>query len=140
MAQINPHINFNGNAEEAFTFYKSVFGGEFARTIRFKDFATPEFPVAEKEGNMIMHIASPIGTGLLMRKDLSESMGRTYENRSKISVCVENKGEAIALFDGFLIDGQVEVSIPEALKLHVSLCFEANMESNGLSSFNLKNK
>ena len=37
MAQINPHINFNGNAEEAFTFYKSVFGGEFAKIIRFKD-------------------------------------------------------------------------------------------------------
>jgi PhnB protein len=49
MALINPHINFNGNAEEAFTFYKSVFGGEFAKIIRFKDLASPEFPVAEKK-------------------------------------------------------------------------------------------
>ena len=49
MALINPHINFNGNAEEAFTFYKSVFGGEFAKVIRFKDLASPEFPVAKKE-------------------------------------------------------------------------------------------
>ena len=57
MALINPHINFNGNAEEAFTFYKSVFGGEFAKVIRFKDLASPEFPVAEKEENKIMHIA-----------------------------------------------------------------------------------
>ena len=47
MALINPHINFNGNAEEAFTFYKSVFGGEFAKVIRFKDIAGPEFPTAE---------------------------------------------------------------------------------------------
>jgi PhnB protein len=46
MAQINPHINFNGNAEEAFTFYKSVFGGEFAIIKRFKDLASPEFQVA----------------------------------------------------------------------------------------------
>jgi predicted 3-demethylubiquinone-9 3-methyltransferase (glyoxalase superfamily) len=37
MALINPHINFNGNAEEAFTFYKSVFGGEFAKVMRYKD-------------------------------------------------------------------------------------------------------
>ena len=51
MAQINPHINFNGNAEEAFTFYKSVFGGEFAKIMRFKDLASPEFPVAENEAN-----------------------------------------------------------------------------------------
>jgi len=61
MALINPHINFNGNAEEAFTFYKLVFGGEFAKLIRFKDLASPEFPVAEKEENKIMHIALPVG-------------------------------------------------------------------------------
>ena len=61
MATINPHINFNGNAEEAFTFYKSVFGGEFTKIIRFKDIATAEFPVAENEANKIMHIALPIG-------------------------------------------------------------------------------
>jgi PhnB protein len=57
MATINPHINFNGNAEEAFTFYKSVFGGEFAKIMRFKDLSSTEFPVAENEANKIMHIA-----------------------------------------------------------------------------------
>ena len=49
MAQINPHINFNGNAEEAFTFYKSVFGGEFTKIMRFKDLSSPEFPVKDKD-------------------------------------------------------------------------------------------
>jgi PhnB protein len=49
MASINPHINFNGNAEEAFTFYQSVFGGEFATIMRFKDLASEEFVVAENE-------------------------------------------------------------------------------------------
>ena len=53
MALINPHINFNGNAEEAFNFYKSVFGGEFAKVMRFKDLASPEFPVSEKEENKV---------------------------------------------------------------------------------------
>ncbi len=61
MAQINPYINFNGNTEEAFNFYKSVFGGEFAMIIRFKDMPNPEHPVAEHEANKIMHIALPIG-------------------------------------------------------------------------------
>lgn len=60
MALINPHINFNGNAEEAFNFYKSVFGGELAMIVRFKDMSSAEFPVAENEANKIMHIALPI--------------------------------------------------------------------------------
>lgn len=51
MALINPHINFNGNAEEAFNFYKSVFGGEFAEIMRFKDLASAEFAVADHEAN-----------------------------------------------------------------------------------------
>ncbi len=75
MALINPHINFNGNAEEAFTFYKSVFGGEFAMIMRFKDLAGPEFPVAENEANKIMHIALPIGKNVLMANDVPEIYG-----------------------------------------------------------------
>ena len=76
MASINPHINFNGNAEEAFTFYKSVFGGEFSKIVRFKDIASSEFPVAEKEENKIMHIALPIGkSNMLMANDVPEIFG-----------------------------------------------------------------
>ena len=69
MALINPYINFNGNAEEAFTFYKSVFGGEFAKVMRFKDLSSPENPFAESEANKIMHIALPIGNNVLMAND-----------------------------------------------------------------------
>ena len=87
MALINPHINFNGNAEEAFTFYRSVFGGEFAKIIRFKDLASPEFPVAEKEENKIMHIALPIGkSNMLMANDVPEAMGRTNENENGVKL------------------------------------------------------
>jgi len=68
MALINPYINFNGNAEEAFNFYKSVFGGGFAKVMRFKDLSNPEFAIAENEANKIMHIALPIGKNILIGK------------------------------------------------------------------------
>ena len=110
MALINPHINFNGNAEEAFTFYRSVFGGEFAKIIRFKDLASSEFPVAEKEENKIMHIVLPIGKTMLMANDVPEIMGRTNENenRSKIVITAESKEEADKLFNGLSVGGQIE--------------------------------
>ena len=60
MALINPHINFNGNAEEAFTFYKSVFGGAFTKIIRFKDLASPEFSVSEKKKIKLCILLCPL--------------------------------------------------------------------------------
>ncbi len=116
MAQINPHINFNGNAEEAFTFYKSVFGGEFAIIMRFKDISSPEFLVTEKEANKIMHISLPIGKNVLIANDVPESMGKTNENenRSKISISAESKEEADRLFNGLSAGGQIEVPIGDS--------------------------
>ncbi|MBK7589078.1 MAG: VOC family protein, partial [Bacteroidetes bacterium] len=107
MALINPHINFNGNAEEAFTFYKSVFGGTFSKLIRLKDLASPEFPVSEIDANKILLIALPIGTNTLMANDIPESMGQvnTNENRSKISVKAESREEADKLFFGLSAGG-----------------------------------
>lgn len=116
MAQINPHINFNGNAEEAFNFYKSVFGGEFAKVMRFKDLSSPEFPVAENEANKIMHIALPIGKNILMGNDVPEILGRVNENenRSKISISAESKEEADKLFKGLSAGGEVEMPIADS--------------------------
>jgi PhnB protein len=111
MRTINPWINFNGNAEEAFTFYKSVFGGEFGKVIRFKDLASAEFPVPEKEQNKIMLITLPIGNGsMLMANDVPEVLGKVNEkeNRSKISVSTESKEEAEKLFNGLSAGGEVE--------------------------------
>lgn len=111
MATINPWINFNGNAEEAFTFYKSVFGGEFTKIVRFKDIASAEFPIPEKEGNKIMHIALPLSEGcVLMGNDVPEFMGKVNEkeNRSKIVVSTESKEEAEKLFNGLSVGGEVE--------------------------------
>ena len=111
MKTLHPWINFNGNAEEAFTFYKSVFGGEFTKVVRFKDIATAEFPVPEKEENKIMYIALPIGTDtMLIANDVPEIMGQVneHENRSKILVSAESKEEVDKLFTGLSAGGEVE--------------------------------
>ncbi|HYD35692.1 MAG TPA: VOC family protein [Vitreimonas sp.] len=111
MIKINTWINFNGNAEEAFNFYKSVFGGEFTKVVRFKDIASDEFPVAEKEENKIMYIALPISnTAMLIANDVPEVLGQVNEreNRSKIMVSAESKEEAERLFHGLSADGEVE--------------------------------
>jgi PhnB protein len=116
MRTINPWINFNGNAEEAFTFYKSVFGGEFAKIIRFKDLASAEFPVPESEAHKIMHIALPVGKhNVLIANDVPEFMGRVNEseNRSKISVSAESREEADKIFNGLSAGGDVEGPIGE---------------------------
>ena len=109
MATINPWINFNGNAEEAFTFYRSVFGGEFAKVIRFKDLASAKFTEAENE--KIMLITLPIGKStVLMANDVPEIMGRVNENenRSKIAISTESKEEADKLFNGLSEGAEIE--------------------------------
>jgi PhnB protein len=102
MTTINPWINFNGNAEEAFAFYKSVFGGEFTKVMHFKD------------ENKMMFIALPIGKrNMLMANDFPEIMNED-ENRSKILVSAESKEEADKLFKGLSAGGKVEGPIGDS--------------------------
>ena len=117
MSAINPWINFNGNAEEAFTFYQSVFGGAFTKIIRFEDLANDEFPVADHEAKKIMHIALPIGkNNFLIANDVPEFMGRANENenRSKISVSVESREEADQIFNGLSAGGAIDGPIGDS--------------------------
>ncbi len=116
MANINPHMNFNGNCEEAFSFYQSVFGGEITKIVRFKDISSPEFPVPKAEEEKIMHIALPIGSTALMGNDVPEAMGRTNEseNRSKIVVRAESRQEADSIFQGLSQGGSIEFPIGES--------------------------
>ena len=116
MALINPHINFNGNAEEAFNFYKSVFGGEFTRIIHFKDMASLGIPIAENDANKIMHIALPVGKNILMGNDVPEDMGTVdeNENRSKIAVSAESREEADKIFIGLSAGGNIECPIGDS--------------------------
>ena len=118
MAQINPFIHFNGNAEEAFTFYQSVFGGTFTRLLRFKDMpGGPHSFIAEGESDKIMQIVLPIGNNhVLMGSDVPNFMGRANEeeNRSKINVSAESKEEADIIFNGLSAGGQIEMPISES--------------------------
>ena len=142
MALINPYIHFNGNAEDAFTFYKSVFGGEFTKIIRFKELASPEFPIAEKEENKIMHIALPIGNGsMLMANDVPEGMGRTNENenRSKIVISTESKEEADKLFSGLSVGGQIEGPIGDSPWGSYFGCFRDKYGIEWIVEFDSKN-
>jgi PhnB protein len=116
MANINPYIHFNGNAEEAFTFYKSVFGGEFAKVMRYKDLSSPEYPIAENDAERIMHIALPIGkNNVLKGSDVLEVMGQVTENdnRNTISVSAETREEADKLFNGLSAGGNIEMPMAE---------------------------
>ena len=116
MATINPYLNFPGNTEEAFNFYKSVFGGEFTAIQRFKE--TPEAGnVPANEQDKIMHIALPIGNGnTLMATDALESMGQTLttDNNFSIAIQAESEEEADKLFNGISAGGQVTVPLEKA--------------------------
>ena len=117
MAQVNPYLHFNGNAEEAFLFYKSVFGGEFAMIARFKDMEMAGHSISENEAEKIMHIALPIGkNSVLMASDTPEFMGKhnESENRSKISISAESKEESDHLFNGLSAGGQIEMPIADS--------------------------
>lgn len=93
MVSINPYFNFPGNTEQAFNFYKSVFGGEFAMLQRFKE--TPEagnLPANEQE--KIMHVALPIGSGnILMATDALESMGQKLVHGTNFSLAIQAESE-----------------------------------------------
>jgi PhnB protein len=116
MATLNPYLNFPGNSEEAFKFYRSVFGGEFSTVQRFKD--TPQgSKLSDREKDKIMHISLPIGKGnILMATDALESMGHklTTGNNFHLSIEAQSKEEAERLFKGLSSDGKVEVPLADA--------------------------
>jgi PhnB protein len=116
MAQLNPYIHFNGNAEEAFTFYKSVFGGEFTSLMRYKEISSEEYPIPEVDANRIMHIVLPIGkNSSLKASDTGSILGPVSENdnRNAIYITAESREEADRLFNGLSTDGKVEMPMAD---------------------------
>jgi len=115
MTSVSPYLNFNGNTEEAFNFYKSVFGGEFLAVMRFKD--NPEGgEMQEADKDRIMHIALPLGGGtVLMGTDALESMGQklTFGNNFYICLSPDSKEEADRLFNGLSDGGKIEMPIQD---------------------------
>lgn len=113
MPTINTYLNFNGNTEEAFNFYKSVFGGEFKMLQRLKD--TPDSDkIAANEQNLIMHVALPIGNNVLMGTDVPSSMPQVvFGTNSSISIDAANKEEAEKLFNGLSAGGVVGMPLQQ---------------------------
>ena len=113
MATINPYLNFIGNTEEAFNFYKSVFGGEFAVLQRFKD--TPEKDkIHQADQEKLMHVALPIGQGnVLMGTDALESMGHKLTTGTNISLSIgtNSEEEANILFGKLCEGGQITMQL-----------------------------
>lgn len=111
MAKINPYLNFNGHTEEAFNFYKSVFGGEFLVAQRFKDEPGCEGMKAD-DLEKIMHIALPIGGNILMGTDIMPPMpSATFGTGMSISIDVESEAEANQIFENLSEGGKVTVAL-----------------------------
>jgi PhnB protein len=114
MATINPYLNFNGQCEAAFNFYKSVFGGEFLDFQRFKD-SPPEDQLSGEENEWIMHVALPIGNdNFLMGSDSPSSMGAvTMGSNISISIQSESDEETDRLFNGLSAGGKITMPLQD---------------------------
>ena len=117
MATLNPYLNFDGNTEEAFNFYKSVFGGEFLSVNRFRNVPGLEH-IPEEEKDKIMHIALPIGKGnVLMATDTLKSFGHKLEKGNNISLSLfpESEQETETLFKALSEGGTVDQPLEKAV-------------------------
>ena len=119
MASVNVYLNYDGNCEEAFNFYKSVFGGEFGYVGRFKDMPPSEDgakAIPEEEGNRIMHISLPISKETaLMGSDTGGEWASSYKqgNNFSVSINADSKEEADRLFNGLSQGGHVAMPLAD---------------------------
>jgi PhnB protein len=113
---VNPYLNFSDTCEEAFNFYKSVFGGEFVTVMRFKETPAEVMEVPASEAEKIMHMALPIGQGtILMGSDVPEAMGAvTTGTNFAISISTDSEAEATTLFNKLSAGGQVTMPLEKA--------------------------
>jgi PhnB protein len=112
MAVIHPYLNFNGNTEEAFEFYRSVFGGDFNALMRFKD-VPAEYMMNENESEKIMHISLPIGNGtMIMGSDVPEQYGKAITGTNfYVSISAGSEEEANRLFNGLSHGGHIAMPL-----------------------------
>lgn len=110
---IHPYLNFAGNTEEAFNFYKSVFGGEFINVNRFSENPDPNVPESVKD--KILHITLPVGNTFLMGSDAPKEMGFTVNqgNNNYIMLSPDSREETKRLFDGLSAGGEIEMDLQD---------------------------
>ena len=116
MATTNTYLNFNGNCEEAFNFYKSVFGGEFTYIGRFGEMPpSDEFTVSERDKNKVMHVSLPTGSSVLMGSDNGEQYEASFVkgNNFSVSINADSREEAENLYNGLSAGGQVTMPMSD---------------------------
>ena len=113
MIKLNPYLNFDGNCEEAFNYYKNVFGVEFSYFSRMSDIENQEFP--EEDQNLVMHVSLPLGNDILMGSDVSSSMKSMFKhgNNNYISLSPTSREEADRLFNELSDGGEIEMPMEE---------------------------
>jgi len=114
--KLNPYLNFNGNAEEAMNFYKSVFGGELTQIVRFKDMPMEGVSISKEDENKVMHVGLSIGKdNVLMATDTLPSLGQklVQGNNFYISIHPDNKKEADRIFKALSAGGMVEMPMAD---------------------------
>lgn len=112
---MNPYLNFNGQCAEAFEFYKSILGGDYAQPgmMRMKDApANPEYPLDPKDGDLVMHVSLPVGSNVLMGSDCPPAWGRVEQgNASAISLTTADDVETKRVFDGLSAGGNITMPL-----------------------------
>jgi len=142
MKAVNPYLNFDGNTEEAFNFYKSVFGGEFMGNGMMRMSDVPDMPgLSDEEKNRVMHVSLSLGNGqVLMGSDILPSMGHklTVGNNNYISLSTNSREEADRLFEGLSGGGEVEMPMQDqfwgdyfgSFKDKYGVCWMINYSNN----------
>jgi PhnB protein len=116
MTKVHSYLNFAGNAEEAFGFYRSVFGGEFSSLVRFRDMPMEGVTIPAEDQDKIMHIGLPIGDGeMLMASDALRSLGQevVQGNNVYISLHPTSREEADRVFKALSDGGEIEMPIAD---------------------------
>lgn len=116
MTIFNSYLNFAGNTEEAFNFYKSVFGGEFSSVFRFKDLPMEGVNLSKQDENKIMHIGLPLANQqTLMGSDVPESLGTQLIQGNNVYIFInpDSKKEADRLFSALSAGGKVELPMAD---------------------------
>jgi PhnB protein len=116
MTRLHTYLNFAGNAEEAFNFYRSVFGGEFSSVVRFKEMPMEGVSIPEADQDKILYIALPIGDDdILMASDTLRSLGQelVQGNNVYVSVHPQSKEKADEIFSALSERGEIEMPIAD---------------------------
>ncbi len=116
MKTINPYLNFDGQAKEAFEHYRSILGGEFAVVMPMSGVDCEGLPLPENAGELMMHIALPYGDSVLMASDVVEGMGQKLAvgNNVSVSISVDSRDEADRIYAGLAEGGTAVMPMDDA--------------------------